>query len=112
MSAEDETVTPSAAGRHAAESLAVLPAAALDPSVTCAAIDDLRAVVHVPVGNDVHEVTVTVEPTGQLRQLEMKRWGTPPGGVFGCYPFGASFDAEQWDDSRFIRYQLTEVRFC
>ena len=78
-------------------------------------------------------MTVTVEPTGQLRQLEMKRWGTPPGGVFGCYPFGASFDAEQlvdgyriptsvtagwhfgteqWDDSRFISYQVTEVRFC
>ena len=132
MSAMDDAVTRSAAGRHVAEALAALPAAALDPSATWEAIDDVRAAAHLPVGGEVQKVTVTVGPTGQLRQLEMDRWGTPPGGAFGCYSFGAVFDAEgyfggyriptlvtagwhfgadQCSGGRFIRYEITRVRF-
>ncbi len=132
MSAVDEAVSRSAAGRHAGEVLALAPAAALDPSVTWVAVDDVRANAFLDVGQETQKVTITVGPAGQLRQLEMQRWGTPPDGDFGRYRFGAVFDeeghfegyriptqvtagwhfgTERWRAGRSVRYHVTRADF-
>lgn len=132
MSASDDTVTRSAAGRHAGEVFALLPAAALDQDVTWEPVDDFRANAYLVVGGEQQRVTVTIAPTGQLRQLELQRWGTPPDSDFGLHRFGAAFDAEgrfdgylvptavtagwfvgteHWQEGRFLRYHVTGVTF-
>ena len=132
MSADDVTVTRSGAGRHAAELLVMLPAVALDPSVRWEAVDDVRAKAHLRVGDDDQSVTVTVGPTGPLRQVELLRWGTPPGSGYGLHRFGAVLDDERlidgyrvpttvtagwhfgtgrWNDGRFLRYQVVRCSF-
>ena len=132
MSADDATVARSGAGRHAAELLVMLPAVALDPSVHWEAVDDVRAKAHFRVGDDDQSVTVTVGPTGRLRQVELLRWGTPPGSGYGLHRFGAVLDDERlidgyrvpttvtagwyfgtgrWNDGRFLRCQVVRCSF-
>jgi len=132
IGASGDEVTRSAAGRHAAELLAAVPAVALDPAVTWEPVDHLRATAHVVVGGEVHRVEVTVDPAGRLRALEMARWGTPPGAAFGSHRFGVLLGEERrfdgylvptevvggwhigtgrWDEGIFMRYRVVRCSF-
>lgn len=102
VSASDDEVSRSAAGRHAAELLAAVPAVALDPAVTWEPVDHLRATARIVVGGEPHRVTVTVDPVGRLRELEMDRWGTPPGASFGSHRFGVLLGEERRFDSYLV----------
>jgi hypothetical protein len=127
-----DEVSRSQAGRHAAELLAALPAVALAPSVRWEAVDRSRAVAHIRMGDEDQAVTVTVDPLGRLRQVEMERWGTPPGEPYGRYPFGALLSEERrfdsylvptevvagwhigtkrWDEGIFLRYRVVRCSF-
>lgn len=132
ISQTGEEVTRSAAGRHAAELLSVAPAVALHPSVSWEPVDHQRAVAHLVVGGDSQAVTVRVDALGRLRQVEMDRWGAPPGFTFDRYRFGALLTEERafdgylvptevvggwhigtgrWDDGVFLRYRLLRCTF-
>jgi hypothetical protein len=125
-------VSRSAAGRHAAELLACVPAVALDPSVRWRPLDGRRAVAVLEIGGEEQAVTVTVDPRGRLRQVELDRWGTPPGQPYGRYRFGAQLSDEKmfdgyriptsavvgwhigtgrWSRGTFLRYRLTRCSF-
>jgi hypothetical protein len=106
VAATGSEVTRSSAGRHAAELLATDPAVALDPAVMWEPVDHQRAAAHLVVGGELQVVTVSVDLLGRLRQVEMDRWGTPPGSKYGKYRFGAVLTEER----RFDGYLLpTEV---
>jgi hypothetical protein len=132
ISADGDEVTASAAGRHAAELLAVAPAVALHPSVRWEPVDHQRAVAYLDVGGSAQAVTVRVDPVGRLRQVEMDRWGAPPGFAFDRYRFGALLGEERpfdgylvptevvagwhigtgrWDEGAFLRYRLVRCSF-
>lgn len=102
ISADGEAIARSAAGRHAAEMLAAVPAVALAPSVEWTPIDPDRATAHLTVGGERQSVTVTVDPVGRLRQLEMERWGAPPGCSYGHYRFGALLGEERRFDGYLV----------
>jgi hypothetical protein len=127
-----DEVTRSAAGRHAAELMATVPAVALDPSVRWEPVDERRAVAHLVVGGEEQSVTVVVDPLGRLREVEMERWGTPPGSPYGRHRFGALLGEERrfdsylvptevvvgwhigtrrWDEGTFLRYRLVRCSF-
>ncbi|MBN2623403.1 MAG: hypothetical protein JXA83_08550 [Acidimicrobiales bacterium] len=130
MSAADDDISRSAAGRLAAESVLV-PAAVLDPAVVWRPVDDHHATAAIPVGGDEHEVTVEVDDQGALRSVRVPRWGNPEGGSCAVHPFGVEFDGEvtvdgvtvpahmragwafgtdRWDDSVFFRATVDAVR--
>ncbi len=131
-SVSGDEVTRSAAGRHAAELLAAVPAIALDPAVRWEAVDQRHATAHVAVGGKDQSVTVSVDPVGRLRRVEMDRWGTPPGWPYGRYRFGVllgeerrfdgylvptevvggwHFGTERWDEGIFLRYRVVRCSF-
>jgi hypothetical protein len=132
MSSSGSDVTRSAAGRHAAELLVALPAVALDTRVSWKPIDDRRSLARFPLGSDVHEITVTVGPSGALEELVMMRWGNPAGEAFGAHVFGAVFrdeatfdgiviprqatagwhyGSDQWNEGAFIRWTVDDARY-
>jgi hypothetical protein len=84
----------SAAGRLAGEAV-FTPAALLD--VRWEALDDRRAVAHVPVGGRDHLVTYDVASDGALVSQTTMRWGNPDG-VFAERPMGPVVDAERTFD--------------
>ncbi len=123
----------SAAGRLAAETVAWLPQA-LVPAMGArwTAVDDTRATVTLPVGDQSADVTVTVDPDGRLRELSLQRWGSPDDHPAGAHPFGGDFDDERtyggvtiasagrvgwwWGTPRqtdgvFFRYRITAAEF-
>ncbi len=127
-----EPITRSAAGRHAAELLAAVPAVALDPAVQWQAVDHGTATAYVPVDGTTQAVTVTVDPVGRLRQVEMDRWGAPPGSRYDRYRFGALLGEERrfdgylvptevlagwhigtgrWDEGAFLRSRVLRCSF-
>jgi hypothetical protein len=105
MSAHDDDVTRSAAGRLAGESILV-PAAALDPAVTWRAVDDNHATADVRVGGLVHRVTVEVDDDGALRSVWLPRWGDAGGGAYAEQPFGVELDGEATFDGYTIPTRL------
>lgn len=132
VSDDGEEVTRSAAGRHAAEVLAMAPAVALHPSVRWEPVDHQRATAHLVIGGAPHAVTVRVDGVGRLRQVEVDRWGTPPGQGFDRYRFGALLSEERafdgylvptevvvgwhigtgrWEDGVFLRYRVVRCSF-
>ena len=132
VAASGKEVTRSAAGRHAAELLAADPAVALDPAVTWEPVDHRRANAHLVIGGDLQVVTVSVDLLGRLRQVEMDRWGTPPGSKYGKYRFGAVLSEERrfdgylvptevvagwhigtgrWDEGIFLRHRVVRCSF-
>ncbi len=132
MAASGEEVTRSSAGRHAVELLAADPAVALDPAVTWEPVDHQRATARLLVGGAPQRVTVTVDLLGRLRELELDRWGTPPGGKFGRHRFGAvlseerrfdgylvptevvagwHFGTERWDEGVCFRFRVVRCSF-
>ena len=109
-----------------------VPAVALDPSVTWEPLDGQRATAHLVVGGEDQAVTVTVDLLGRLRQVEMDRWGAPPGTSYGRHRFGAilgeerRFDGylvptevvagwhigtERWDEGTFLRFRVVRCSF-
>ncbi len=127
-----EEVARSSAGRHAAELMAAVPTVALDSSVDWEPVDENHAVAHLVVGGEEQAVTVTIDPLGRLREVEMDRWGTPPGSPYGRHRFGAVLSEERrfdgylvptevvagwhigtrrWDEGTFLRYRLVRCSF-
>lgn len=127
-----DPITRSAAGRHAAELLAAVPAVALDPAVQWRPVDHRSATAYVPVAGTTQAVTVTVDPAGRLRQVEMDRWGAPPGSPYDRYRFGALLAEERrfdgylvptevvagwhigtgrWDEGAFLRSRVVRCSF-
>lgn len=102
MSASGDDITRSDAGRHAAEILASVPATALHPDVVWAPVDHGRATALLDVGGEQQSVTVTVDPAGRLREVEMERWGAPPGSPFDRYRFGAVLGEERRYDGYLV----------
>jgi hypothetical protein len=102
MSGADDEVTRSASGRHVAELLSCLPAVALDPAVRWEPVDHLRATALLDVDGRSQAVTVTVDPVGRLREVEMDRWGTPPGESYGRHRFGAVLGGERRFDGYLV----------
>lgn len=132
MAQSGDEVTRSARGRHVAEMLVSAPAVGLHPAVRWEAVDHRHAIAHVGVDGVEHSVTVDVDPVGRLRQVEMDRWGTPPGRPFGNYRFGAllgeerqfdgylvptelvagwHFDSERWAEGIFMRARVIRCTF-
>lgn len=132
VSRADQEVTASAASRHAAELFAQVPATALDPDVTWEPVDQQRATAHLRVAGADQAVTVTIDPLGRLREIEMERWGTPPGASHGRHRFGAllgeerRFDSylvptevvagwhigtDRWNEGTFLRYRVVRCSF-
>lgn len=132
VTADGDEVTRSARGRHAAEVLALAPAAALHPSVRWEPVDHQRAIAHLVVDGEPQAVTVRVDGVGRLRQVELDRWGTPPGLEFDRYRFGALLSEERpfdgylvptevvggwhigtgrWDEGIFLRYRVVRCSF-
>ncbi|MFI7439988.1 DUF6544 family protein [Nonomuraea indica] len=132
MSGSGPDIARSAAGRLAAE-FVLAPAAALDARVQWKALGDHQAVARLPVGEEEHEVTLTVAPDGRLEAVTLPRWGDPSGdGRFGVHPFGvecgreAVFDGftipaelrggwwpggDRWADGEFIRCTVEHARY-
>jgi hypothetical protein len=127
-----ESATRSAAGRHAVELLATVPAVALDPSVRWEEVDHDHATAHIRLDDEDQAVTVTVDPHGRLRQVEVDRWGNPPRSAFAPYRYGAllgeerSFDGylvptevaagwhigtDKWDEGCMLRYRIVRCSF-
>ncbi|HEX6248850.1 MAG TPA: DUF6544 family protein [Nocardioidaceae bacterium] len=106
MSASGDETTRSAAGRQAVELLASLPAAALDPTVEWRPVDHRQATALLTVGGERHAVTVTVDLVGRLREVELDRWGTPPGLPFDRYRFGAVLGEERRYDGYLVPTQV------
>lgn len=132
VSENGEQVARSAAGRHAAEVLAMAPAVALHPSVRWEPVDHQRATAHLVVGGAPQAVTVRVDGVGRLRQVETDRWGRPEGQEFDRYRFGALLNEERafdgylvptelvvgwhigtgrWEDGIFLRYRVVRCSF-
>jgi hypothetical protein len=122
----------SSAARHAAELFAAVPVVALHPSVHWEALDHDHATAHIVVDDEDQAVTVTVDPLGRLRQVEVDRWGTPPRSPFGPYRYGAllgeerRFDgylvptevvagwhigSKRWDEGTVLRYRVVRCSF-
>lgn len=122
----------SAAGRLAAETVVWAPQG-LTPAMgaTWSAVDDDRAIVHLPVDHRVIDVTVTVDARGRLRALSLQRWGDPDGRGARPHPFGGDVgEYRQFDgvtlasagrvgwfwgtprqaDEIFFRYRITGAR--
>ena len=125
-------VTRSAAGRHAAEMLVLLPAAGLSPQVKWRSLDADRAVARIKVGSGFHEVTLTVAASGALTSMTMSRWGATTKGSFAERVFGADLGAEAtfdgftvpravtagwehgtagWPQGQFIRYTIDSANY-
>jgi hypothetical protein len=132
LSATGEDVTRSAAGRHAGEMLILMPTAALAPEVSWRSSDADSAVATVHVGERTHEVTITVDPDGQLVESVIQRWGPLGHGAFGLQPFGVTLRGEvaaggmriprrvtagwyhgtdRWAEGQFIRWTVDGARF-
>jgi hypothetical protein len=86
-------VTRSAAGRLAAE-IAWVPAATLGPEVTWRAIDDSSAAAVLSLAGALHEVTLTVSPSGALETVTIPRWASVDGGPWRTHLFGAAVHEE------------------
>ncbi|WP_051467599.1 DUF6544 family protein [Actinomadura oligospora] len=131
ISASGPDVTRSARGRLAAE-FVLAPAAALSPSVEWEHLDEMRAIAHVAVGSDVHPVTLTVHPSGQLVSVTTPRWGDPGGGRFDEHLFGVRVQRERtfggftipslaqagwgygtpdWQDGEFFRFSVDRAAY-
>jgi uncharacterized protein DUF6544 len=127
-----DNATRSLATRHAAELFATVPVVALDPSVQWEAVDHDHATAHVRFDDEDQAVTVTVDPAGRLRQVEVDRWGTPPRSAFGPYRYGALLGEERrfggclvptevvagwhigtkkWDEGTCLRYRVVRCSF-
>lgn len=91
--AHGEDYLRSASARPAAE-LMWCPAAALDPRVRWRPVDDHRAVAIVPVGGVDHEVTITVDGGGAVREVSMARWADDGEGTWGWRTFGGHVEDE------------------
>jgi hypothetical protein len=132
MTAGGPDISRSAAGRHAGELLIAAPAAALSPGITWRQLDTDRVAASVPVGDAVHEVTLTVAVDGSLTELVMTRWGDPDKQGFGEHIFGAALHGEthfggfmipreitagwhygtdRWPEGMFIRYVIDHARY-
>jgi hypothetical protein len=131
-SASGSDITRSAAGRHAAELLVAIPTVALDARVSWQPIDPGRALARFALGRDVHEITVTVGPSGALEELVMMRWGTPAGSTLGFHVFGATlsdegtfggiaiprrvtagwhYGTDRWNEGAFIRWMVDGAHY-
>ncbi|MCC7077680.1 MAG: hypothetical protein IT198_11190 [Acidimicrobiia bacterium] len=124
MSAGGPDVSRSAAGRHAAEAVTLVPGGALDPRVTWEGVDAAHAVATVTHPDHTHRVTIEVDDAGRLQAVSLPRWGRPGRGGFAAHPFGAVFEGEasyggctlprrfragwwpgtdRWDEGEFLR---------
>jgi len=132
MSALGDDITRSASGRHAGELLLAAPAAAFEPGVSWKAVDGERADATIQEGRGTHEVRLTIDERGALKELHMTRWGNPGKQPFGEYPFGAELEdeitfggftiprivtagwhhgTERWPEGEFIRYTIDRARY-
>lgn len=96
MSSSGPDFDRSAAGRLAAEATLLAPSL-LDDGITWTVLDAERAVARIPVAGWRHEVTVTVDQDGGLREVSLPRWGSPDGGPFREGVFRVRMEGERCD---------------
>ena len=94
LNAGGPDITRSAAGRHAAELVALLPGAVGEPTLRWLELDETTARARVAHGTSTHEVTIRVDEVGALRTVSLPRWGNPDGGAFAEHRFGVDFADE------------------
>jgi hypothetical protein len=82
----------SAAGRLACESVLVPTTA--DLATWDSAADSDSAFASWRIGARIDRVRIDVAPSGRLRSVSLRRWGTPPGSSYGRHHFGLQFDEE------------------
>ncbi len=130
MSADGDDITRSAAGRHAGELLLAASAAALPPD-QLAPVDTDHVIARIPVGPQMHEVALTVAPSGALTEVVMSRWDNPDRQQFMEHTFGAQvagevtrdgytiprtvtagwyYGTDRWAAGQFIRYAIHDAR--
>ncbi len=123
----------SALGRLAAETVAWAPQG-LTPAMgaTWTEVDDHRATVTLPIGDDAVDVDVVVDETGRLLEVCLQRWGDPDPGQFDWYSFGGDvterdrfdgitiatagrvgwhWNTPQRQGGTFFRYRIDRARF-
>jgi hypothetical protein len=121
----------SAAGRLAAESVFVPTTAGL--ATWEPAADSDSAFAYWRIGARVDRVRIQVAPSGRLRSVSLRRWGTPPAGPYGRHPFGLRLEGEltvqgltiprvvtaSWwwgsdrqDEGTFLRAEVVAARFA
>ncbi|MEV0591440.1 DUF6544 family protein [Nonomuraea cavernae] len=131
MSGTGEDITRSAAGRLASE-FVLAPAVALDPRIRWKPVDDRRVIACLPVGDEEHEVTLDVAPSGRLTAVTLQRWGNPDQERYREHPFGArcegeiTFDGftlpeslrvgwwpdmERWAEGEFLRFSIDDALY-
>ncbi|MFL6099422.1 MAG: DUF6544 family protein [Actinomycetales bacterium] len=118
----------SAAGRLAAESFFVPTAFSLASWETTADLESAFATWR--LGARVDRVRIDVAPSGRLRSVALRRWGSPPGARYARHPFSLRFEeeldvggvliprtftahwgAERPDDGAFMRAQVVAAHF-
>jgi len=93
MIASGPDLTRSAAGRLVAE-LALVPAAALSPSLSWRPVDDTEVIAVIPCAGRRHEVSLTVSRSGELRRVRLLRWAKRGRLPYLPHLFLASFEGE------------------
>lgn len=93
VNASGSDVVRSARHRLAAESFWLPPSLLPGSAVTWRAIDDAHAEACVLIDDERIPVRLRVDPRGQLRTVQLDRWGDPDGtGHPSLHPFGGEVD--------------------
>lgn len=95
----------SAAGRLAADSVFV--PTAFDRATWEPSVDPDSAFATWRIGSRVDRVRLDVAPSGRLRSVSLRRWGSPPGASYGRHPFSMRFEQEVSYDGVTIPRTLT-----
>lgn len=106
LSAAGPDLTRSAAGRLTSE-IAFVPGVGAAPEVAWRAVDDRDAVALLRCGGRIHEVTLTVAPSGALERVTIPRWGRLGRGPYLEHLFAAAFQEESTFDGYTIPTRMT-----
>jgi hypothetical protein len=131
VSAAGPDLTRSAAGRLTSE-MAFVPAVGAVAEVAWRAVDDRDAVALLSCDGRIHEVTLTVGPSGALQRATIPRWARLGRGPYQEHVFTAVFHDEatfggytipsrvtagwgyctgQWNEGAFIRQTIDHATF-
>ena len=93
MAASGEDIWRSGLGRVQAEAV-WLPSVLCHNDVAWMETDTHRPTVQVPFQDEASDLNLTIDDSGQLRSLQLQRWGNPEGNEFHTATFGGIVESE------------------